>query len=69
MNPRSSSPDCGYTYMLSSAGQPRDAYVVTVAVTWAVSWSGGGQSGTLPALSTSTSTRFRVEESQAVITG
>lgn len=69
MNPRASSPDCGYTYRRSSAAQPRAAYVVSVTVTWAVSWSGGGRSGTLPALSTSTSTRFRVGESQAVITG
>lgn len=69
IEPRSESPDCGHVYRKSSAGESRGSYPVTVTVRWAVSWSGGGQSASLPAMSTSTTTRFLVEESQAVITG
>lgn len=69
MSPRASSPDCGHRYLRSSARQPQQVFVVSVTVTWSVSWSGGGRSGTLPALATTSTTRFRVAESQAVITG
>jgi hypothetical protein len=65
-DPHSSSPDCGHTYRTSSAGQPGDAYPVTATVTWAITWSGGGQRGSLPALTSSSSTTFRVAESQAL---
>lgn len=66
-NPRAQSPDCGHTYTRSSAGQPQSSYPVSVTVTWAISWSGGGQSGTLPALSTTGTARFRVAESQTLV--
>lgn len=66
MDPRSSSPDCGYTYRRSSAGQPGDAFTVSATVHWSVRWSGAGQSGTFPDLTTTSSTRFRVAESQAL---
>lgn len=65
-SPGSASPTCGHVYRRSSAGQPDAAFTVTATVTWAISWSGGGQSGTLPALSTSSATRMHVAESQAV---
>lgn len=42
------SPTCGYTYQRTSAGQPDEAYTVTVRAYWTVTWSGGGQSGTIP---------------------
>lgn len=64
--PSSPSPDCGHTYTSSSAGEPREAYPVSVRVQWSVRWSGAGQSGTFPGLSTETSTSFRVLESQAL---
>lgn len=67
-DPRAASPDCGHTYTSSSAGQRGGAYRVTATITWAITWSGGGESGTFPALSTTASARFRVAESQAVIT-
>ncbi|WP_413810548.1 hypothetical protein [Streptomyces sp. OE57] len=66
--PRKSSPDCGYTYHSSSAGQPGDAYPVSATVHWSVTWSGAGQSGSFPGLTTTSTASFRVVESQAVNT-
>lgn len=68
-DPKSASPDCGYTYRSSSAGQRADAYPVTATVSWTVTWSGAGQSGTFPNMTTSASAAFRVAESQGITTG
>ncbi|CAM3375891.1 PABS domain-containing protein [Kibdelosporangium persicum] len=68
-DPTRSSPDCGYTYRRSSAGQRADAYPVTATVTWTVTWSGAGQGGTFPNITTSASVAFRVAESQGIATG
>lgn len=62
-NPRSASPDCGYTYRRASDDV---GFRVTATISWSVSWSGAGQSGTFDDLSTSDSTRFVVEEVGAV---
>lgn len=62
-NPRSASPDCGYTYRRASGG---DGFAVSATVSWSVSWSGAGQSGTFDGLSTTDSTTFVVEEVGAV---
>ena len=67
--PRSASPDCGHTYTTSSAGQRADAFPVTATVKWTVTWSGAGQGGTLPDMTTSASAAFRVAESQGIATG
>jgi hypothetical protein len=67
-NPRAASPDCGHTYRRSSAGKTNGAYPVSATITWAIRWSGGGQSGTLPALTSTAYAQFRVAESQAVNT-
>jgi hypothetical protein len=67
-DPSSPSPDCGHTYRSSSAGQPDEAYPVEVQVRWTVTWSGAGQSGTFPGLTTTAETSFRVEESPALNT-
>jgi hypothetical protein len=66
-DPRAASPDCGYTYRRSSAGRPGGAYTVSATVTWEVSWSGAGQSGTVPGLETTGQVQTRVQESQAVV--
>jgi hypothetical protein len=66
-DPAASSPDCGHTYTRSSAGVPGQAYPVTATVTWEITWTGGGEQGTLPALETTSTTVFRVAESQALI--
>jgi hypothetical protein len=65
-NPASASPTCGYTYTQSSAGRPGAAFHVTVTITWAITWRGGGTAGTLPPLFTTSAALFRVAESQAV---
>ncbi|MGH3683070.1 MAG: hypothetical protein ACRDT2_22815 [Natronosporangium sp.] len=62
------SPGCGYTYPRSSAGQTGGAYPVTVTITWQVSWSGGGMSGTLGPLFSTSTVGVPVAEVQAVVT-
>lgn len=57
---------CGHTYTRTSADQASGEYTVTVTVTWAISWSGGGESGTAPAMSTEASTTWPVVQSQAL---
>jgi hypothetical protein len=68
-DPRAASPDCGHTYARSSAGQPGGAFAVTATITWSIGWAGGGQTGTLPDLQTTTAAAFQVAESQALVTG
>jgi hypothetical protein len=60
------SPDCGHTYLRSSARQPGEAYPVTVSAEWAVTWAGGGQAGAAPAQAQTITTALRVGELQAV---
>jgi hypothetical protein len=67
-DPRSPSPDCGHTYRRSSAAQLGGAYPVQVVVHWSVRWAGAGESGTFPEMTTTSSTSFRVAESQALNT-
>lgn len=59
-DPHASSPTCGHTY--TSPGWRR----LTATVTWSVSWAGGGASGAVPALSTTSTRTVRVTESQAL---
>jgi hypothetical protein len=68
-DPRAPSPDCGHTYRSSSASQPGQAFPVTATVHWTVSWSGAGRSGTFPEMTTTSTTAFRVAESQALNNG
>lgn len=68
-DPKGASPDCGYTYHWTSAGQPNLAYPVTATVHWTVTWSGAGQTGVFPDMTTTSATAFPVAESQAVNTG
>jgi hypothetical protein len=68
-DPKAASPDCGHTYRVSSAGQPREAFRVAATVHWSVTWSGAGQSGTFPDMTTTGEAAFRVAEAQALNTG
>ena len=65
-DPKASSPDCGYTYRTSSAGQAGQAFPVAVTVHWTVTWAGAGQSGTFPNLTTTGTAALRVAESHAL---
>jgi hypothetical protein len=62
MNPAAKSPTCGHTY--TRAG----TFMVTATVTWVITWAGGGETGTAPALTTTSSLGVRVTESQALVT-
>lgn len=68
-DPAKPSPNCGYTYRASSAGQPNQAYRVTATVHWTVTWSGAGQGGVFPDMTTTSTAAFGVAESQAITTG
>ncbi|MFI6689040.1 ATP/GTP-binding protein [Streptomyces sp. NPDC050485] len=41
------SPDCGYRYSQPSSTQSSGKYHVTATSTWAIDWTGGGQTGQL----------------------
>ncbi|MFI9811527.1 hypothetical protein [Saccharothrix variisporea] len=66
VDPRAPSPDCGHVYRRSSASQPAQAFRVTATVRWTVSWSGAGQNGTLPDMTTTGAISLRVAEAQAL---
>ncbi|MFC5108994.1 hypothetical protein [Kibdelosporangium philippinense] len=68
-DPKSASPDCGYVYRISSAGQRSEAFAVTATISWTITWSGAGQSGVFPNMTTTGSIAVRVAESQAIATG
>lgn len=65
-DPKAPSPDCGHTYRTSSASQASQAFPVTATVHWTVTWSGAGQGGTFPDMTTTGNAAFRVAESQAL---
>ncbi|PWW53106.1 hypothetical protein [Actinokineospora spheciospongiae] len=69
VDPKAPSPDCGHVYRRSSASRPGQAYPVTATVHWTVTWSGAGQGGTFPDMTTTGETTFRVAESQALNNG
>ena len=59
---------CDYVYRQSSIDEPGETVTATYSIEWSVSWTGSdGAAGTLPAMTTSTSSRFAVVEAQAVV--
>lgn len=67
-DPTKPSPDCGHTYTTPSREASGGRYTLTATITWQVSWSGGGTSGTEPALTSTASVPVPVIESAAVNT-
>lgn len=67
-DPASASPTCGHTYRNSSSGQPGAAFTVTATEHWSVTWSGAGQQGAFPDLTTTATVQVPVAESQALTT-
>ncbi|GAA1291630.1 ATP/GTP-binding protein [Saccharothrix xinjiangensis] len=65
-DPKAPSPDCGHVYRRSSASQAGQAFPVTATAHWTVTWSGAGQGGTFPDMTTTGNAGFRVAESQAL---
>ncbi|WP_310964098.1 hypothetical protein [Nocardioides terrisoli] len=64
---RKASPDCGYTYKLSSARETNDAYTVTATSSWVITWSGAGQTGTIRLDGLNRSTQIRIGEAQVLV--
>ena len=62
-----SSPDCGYVYQRSSAGQPDERFTVKATVVWDVAWQGAGKSGTVPGMEMTSQVPVRVSEVQSVV--
>lgn len=64
------SPDCGYNYRRSSAGQPDLRYQASATMTWDASWvaTGVAGGGSLGQVSTTTSFGLRVAEIQTINT-
>ncbi|WP_163504709.1 hypothetical protein [Fodinicola acaciae] len=60
------SPDCGHVYKTTSAKARGGAYAVTATVTWAISWTGSGNTGGIldPLLLTNT-TAYTVKQARS----
>jgi hypothetical protein len=61
-DPIKASPTCGHTY----TGPADGTYPLRATVTWEISWSGGGESGTRPALTTTATVQLTVVEAGAL---
>ena len=67
--PAAASPDCGHIYRRASADQPGGVFEVSATVTWRVSWSGGGFSGSAGQLFSTATVPVTVAEVRSVNTG
>ncbi len=67
-DPKAASPDCGHVYSTPSRTADGGKYTVTATITWRVTWSGGGVTGTEPALTSTASVQVAVVEASAVNT-
>ena len=63
----SHSPDCGYVYLRSSAGEPGGVFAVTATVVWNVEWHGGGRGGRIAGLRSYAQAPVRVTEVQGLV--
>ncbi|WP_322780385.1 ATP/GTP-binding protein [Frankia sp. Cas4] len=68
-DPKSASPDCGYTYRSRSLDAPGGTFPVTATVRWDVTWAGAGQTGVFPGLTTVSAAQTRVIDIPALTTG
>ena len=66
--PTAASPTCGHRYTTTSRTNPGGKYELRAAVTWNITWSGGGISGTEPPIATGSSADIEVTELRTVIT-
>jgi hypothetical protein len=69
MDPAAASPTCGHTYRQPSVGRSGGVFAVRATVTWQVAWAGGGQTGAVPQLSTTSTAQIVVREAPAVNSG
>ncbi|KPM55465.1 ATP/GTP-binding protein [Frankia sp. R43] len=68
-DPKSASPDCGYTYTHRSLDEPGGTFTLTATVRWDVTWAGAGQTGAFPGLTTYSTVQARVIDIPALVTG
>jgi DDE superfamily endonuclease len=66
-NPAAASPTRGQTYTTGSTSASGGVFTVTATVTWSITWAGGGQTGALPALTTTATAPIRVAPVQTVV--
>jgi hypothetical protein len=62
-DPAKESPTCGHTYTTLPKG---GTYTLRATVTWEISWAGGGATGTVPALTTTSAVDLQVREAGAL---
>lgn len=67
-DPAAASPDCGHTYTTTSSAQADGKFTLRATITWEISWSGGGQTGNEPALTSTSAVQVRVAETSVVNT-
>ncbi|MEU8075951.1 hypothetical protein AB0B31_10915 [Catellatospora citrea] len=63
------SPACQHTYQRASVNAPGGSLPLSATVTWNVTWTGSGMSGTAGTLTTTTTLAVRVAEVQGLNTG
>ncbi|ADP78964.1 hypothetical protein [Pseudofrankia inefficax] len=69
LDPKSASPDCGYTYRHRSLDELGGTFTVTATIRWDASWAGAGQGGQFPGLTTVSARQTRVIDIPALTTG
>nr|MDT0658812.1 hypothetical protein [Micromonospora sp. DSM 115978] len=67
--PPLSESDCSHTYTTTSREAPGGKFTLRAVVTWHITWSGGGFSGTEPAATTADQATIEVTDNWPVITG
>jgi hypothetical protein len=60
------SPDCGHVFAKSSRQQPGQKFTITATTTWTVTWTGGGEIGTLEPQVREATVGVRINELQVV---
>lgn len=61
------SPDCGHTYVTSSASKATGNFTVTATSDWVVTWQGAGQTGTIRLNGLQRSAEVAVGEAQVLV--
>ncbi len=66
-DPYAASPDCGHTFERPSVGDADGVFQAVVTAHWSVSWSGAGQGGVFPDLTTRSVLPVKVVEVQSLV--
>ncbi|WP_344437703.1 hypothetical protein [Kitasatospora nipponensis] len=66
-DPAAASPDCGHTFARPSAGERDGVFQAVVTTHWSVVWTGAGQGGIFPDLTSRTVLPVKVVEVQSLV--